>query len=309
MINTVTLNPAMDEILYIKSFEFNQMNRIQKKETCLGGKGTHLAYNLSLLGAPNATYGISFGRRGREVIDILEDCGAATRYLWYEAPETRTNYLIIDEKKNCTFLGSKGETLTADMTDKLLELMKNNVKAGDILIIAGDASNARDKEVSDKMLKLADQSGLTLYLDSSGAFLKTGIEYNPFLIKPNQQEFCELTGKEFNTAGEIAEELKGFNSVPAVMVSLGGDGWLFKYKDEILRGFPLKVDVANTAGCGDALLTGLCYGFSQGEPLLDILAYATALSASCAKMPQTIGFDPKWASEHKSKVKIEKLQF
>lgn len=141
MINTVTLNPAMDEILYIKSFELNQMNRIQKKETCLGGKGTHLAYNLSLLGAANATYGISFGRRGKEVIDILEDCGAYVCYLWYETPDTRTNYLIIDEEKNCTFLGSKGETLTVNMTDKLLELMQNNVAEGDILIIAGDASN------------------------------------------------------------------------------------------------------------------------------------------------------------------------
>ncbi len=32
MINTVTLNPAMDEILYIESFQENCMNRIQKKK-------------------------------------------------------------------------------------------------------------------------------------------------------------------------------------------------------------------------------------------------------------------------------------
>lgn len=308
MINTVTLNPAMDEILYIKSFELNQMNRIIKKESCLGGKGTHLAYNLSLLSAPNATYGVSFGRRGREVIDILEKCGAITRYLWYKTPETRTNYLVIDESKNCTFLGSKGETLTVDITDKLLSLMKENIAEGDILIIAGDASNVEDKEVSDKLLKLAEQSGCTLYLDSNGAFLKAGLEYNPFLIKPNLQEFCELTGKELFSIDEIKTELAGFNGAKAVMVSLGGDGWLFKYNGEIYRGHPLKVDVANTAGCGDALLTGLCYGFSQeNESLTDILAYATALSASCAQSPQTIGFNPEWADKHKQDVKIERL--
>ena len=49
MINTVTLNPAMDEILYIESFQENCMNRIQKKKKCLGGKGTHLAYNFHFL--------------------------------------------------------------------------------------------------------------------------------------------------------------------------------------------------------------------------------------------------------------------
>ncbi|MEG1753844.1 MAG: 1-phosphofructokinase family hexose kinase, partial [Christensenella sp.] len=64
MINTVTLNPAMDEILYIESFQENCMNRIIKKEKCLGGKGTHLAYNFSLLDVPNRTFGVSFGRCG-----------------------------------------------------------------------------------------------------------------------------------------------------------------------------------------------------------------------------------------------------
>lgn len=309
MINTVTLNPAMDEILYIESFQQNCMNRIQKKEKCLGGKGTHLAYNFSLLNVPNRTFGVSFGRCGQEVIDVLKESGADTHYLWYETPETRTNYLVVDEERNCTFLGGKGEVLTREITENLLRLMETQMQKGDTLIIAGDASNVDDKDIQKKLLEIAKKMDLKLYLDSSGAFMKEGLKYHPQLIKPNLEELSEIVGRELKNADDVVEALDELPDIPVVMVSMGGDGWVFRYEGKIYRGYGLKVQVGNTAGCGDALLTGLIYGLECNPmPVMDMLAYATALSATCAASNKTVGFDIKTAKEWMKDVKIEVIR-
>ncbi|MEA4853608.1 MAG: 1-phosphofructokinase family hexose kinase, partial [Christensenella sp.] len=100
MINTVTLNPAMDKIIYLDALNIDCMNRIQQTEKCMGGQGTHLAYNLSLLGVDNRTFGVAFGLTGKEIIDILTEAGVETKYLWYETPESRTNYLVVDNDRN-----------------------------------------------------------------------------------------------------------------------------------------------------------------------------------------------------------------
>ena len=49
MIHTLTLNPAIDRILYLDRFERNITNRIQRSQDTLGGKGTHVSINLKLL--------------------------------------------------------------------------------------------------------------------------------------------------------------------------------------------------------------------------------------------------------------------
>ena len=88
--------------------------------------------------------------RGQEVIDVLKESGADTHYLWYETPETRTNYLIVDKERNCTFLGGKGEVLTREITEKLLALMESQMEEGDTLIIAGACLECRRQGCPEK---------------------------------------------------------------------------------------------------------------------------------------------------------------
>ena len=50
MINTLTLNPAIDKILYVDRFVKNVTTRIIEQKETLGGKGTHVSLNLSFMG-------------------------------------------------------------------------------------------------------------------------------------------------------------------------------------------------------------------------------------------------------------------
>ncbi len=308
MINTVTLNPAMDKIIKVGEFNLNCMNRIRETIDCIGGKGTHIAYNLSLLGVENRTFGISFGETGKKIIKILEDCGAQTEYIWHEKPESRTNYLLIDQQKNCTFIAEAGKTLDASYTDELLALIEQNIAQQDVLVIAGDASNVEDKELQKKLLELTRRFDMRLYLDSSGDFMKKAIEYRPYMIKPNMEELAELAGFEVKTQSDVVAALEKFPAIPMAMVSMGGDGWVFRYEGRLYRGHGLKVPIQNTAGCGDALLSALIYQFEYTDSsVVEKLAFASAIATSCAMTEMTIGFDAAVARQMEKDIKIEEI--
>ena len=56
MINTLTLNPAIDRVLYLGELVKNVTNRIESVTEVIGGKGTHVSINLRLLGVVNRAF-------------------------------------------------------------------------------------------------------------------------------------------------------------------------------------------------------------------------------------------------------------
>ncbi len=298
----------MDRIIEVDTFHLNRMNRIQDTVDCIGGKGTHIAYNLSLLGVENRTFGIASGNTGKEIIRILEDCGATTEYIWRQTPESRTNYLLIDGHKNCTFLAEAGHMLNTRITDELLDRVRSHTETNDILVIAGDASNVEDEHIQMKLLDIARAKEMKLYLDSSGAFMQKGIAYHPYMIKPNMEELAELVGYEVHTPEDVVAAIGRLPDIPMIMVSMGADGWIFRFGGKLRRGHGLRIPVKNTAGCGDALLSALLYAFEYADTDLDgKLAFATALSASCAMTDMTAGFDIRDVKRLQKDVLIEEI--
>ena len=116
MIHTLTLNPAIDRILYFSRFDKNITNRIQKTVDTIGGKGTHVSINLKILGKENTAFGISHGKSGQKVINMLNEYGIEVRFKHYDdgSRETRTNYLIIEDTGDCTIAAERGVTLKTE---------------------------------------------------------------------------------------------------------------------------------------------------------------------------------------------------
>lgn len=66
MINTTTLNPAIDHIIYLNRFVRDITNRIRATQITMGGKGTHVSLNLKLMNSPSRAFG--FGVTGKQII-------------------------------------------------------------------------------------------------------------------------------------------------------------------------------------------------------------------------------------------------
>ena len=68
-----------------------------------------------------------------------------------------------------------------------------------------------------KLLQMARKMGLKLYLDSSGAFMKKGIEYAPYMIKPNLEELSELVGRDVCDVNGVVEALGELPDIPCLL--------------------------------------------------------------------------------------------
>lgn len=296
MVNTLTLNPAMDKILYIDQFQRDATNRATRQLLTVGGKGTHVSMTLQKLGVHSRAFGFGYGRIGQAIIQALEELGIETRFFYsgQDGRESRTNYIIIEQAHgSSTTVAERGVEPAAGEVEWLLDCLERETAQGDALVLAGDASNFRDPLIYGRIMRRLKEKKVRIFLDASGPSLRRSLEEGPYLIKPNRNELAELCGFAIRTDQDVLSALKKLEryDIPIVAVSLGGDGSVVKMGGELYRVKPPRVDAVNTAGCGDSFLSGILYGLEQGLAAEETLDYATAVSAAAAAWPLSTGFD------------------
>ena len=310
MINTVTVNPAIDSIIYLNTFVRNITNRIRATQVTMGGKGTHVSLNLTLMGSPSRAFGFGFGATGQRIIDMLRDGGVEPCFIYDEKGESRTNYLIVEEDtKDATLVADKGPLPSDGQVQAFYDLMRTTVGEGDFLALSGDASNFSDPTIYNKIIELLADRHVKVFLDASGSSLRACIEKSPFLAKPNKFELGQLLGRELVSEADVIQAIADTDryNVRVMAVSMGGEGSLVRSDDGLFRVRPPKVNVYNTVGCGDCYLAGMLHAFEVGMSMEDALRYATAVSAATAESALSVFFDPGRAEALLDKVVIERV--
>lgn len=306
-IHTVTLNPALDQILYLSEFHPEVTNRLEKTVCGLGGKGTHVSINLSLLGIHNTALGIVHGDTGKQIMEMLNSQGVTVCFQHYPEENSRTNYLLIEDQGACTCLSSKGVPLTEQDIARFIQFLDQKIHDGDYLVLSGDASNCPDAFVYNKIMQHLKAKNLKVFLDASGETLKQCIQEQPYLIKPNQDELSYLCGKELKCEDDIRESLISLDRyhIPVIAVSLGSSGSMVRINNKIYRVHAPEIHVKNTIGCGDCFLSGLIYGVYKNISDVDTLRIATAISAATAESELSVGFNLERAKELQDKIIID----
>lgn len=313
MIFTVTLNPAIDKILFLDEFQRSRTNRLTQTLETIGGKGTHVSINLKLQDVQSTALGIALGENGKKIVKILEGWGVEVQFLQYDLPgmESRTNYEIVENSGHiCTMVTERGPILPTRITDDLLKQIRGLVKAGDMLVLTGDASNVEDAAIYSKLTLVVKELGVKVFLDASGHYLKEGLSSSPFLIKPNFEELCFIAGRDLKTEAEIVaamQSLDGFN-IPMIAMTWNGNGAIVKNGRDFYGVNPIKVEAINEGGCGDAFLSAIIAGIEKNISIEATLKAAAAVAAAAAESEITAGFDPTRAAELKKLAVVTKIR-
>lgn len=311
MINTVTLNPAIDKVFFLSELRKNVTNRVQCVQEVIGGKGTHVSINLKLMGISNRAYGICHGATGRRIMDMLGDYEVESRFLWQDGANSRTNYLLVEDSCDCTLIAERGVDLQDSDLAGLSDAIAREVKPDDFLVLSGDTSNC-NPSVYSHLMRRVQSKGVKVFLDTSGDALADCIRQKPWLVKPNLDELSALCGKpiaEDDASVIAAADALAPYEIEVIAVSLGGAGSIVRLRNgDIYRALPPRVNVVNTIGCGDCFLAGLLRGFSEDLSMEDTLRCATGVSAATAESPSSVGFDPVRARELTAEVRIDRLR-
>lgn len=316
MIISLTLNPSVDYLYEIDSFQLGKLNRFKNPVRMVGGKGINAGRTASILGSKVWATGVLAGKNGELVRSILEKEKFSIDFLDIDG-ETRNAITIMHNNGIQTEMIEVGPYVNETIEEEILKkiIQQNNISTNIEVICLCGSVNSKNENLYQNFIKIIKKklgNDIKILADISRTQLKNVLEsdYKPYFIKPNIHEFSEIIDTVVNTKEEIVYHLKNsnlFDGVPLIIVSCGEDGAIAKFNKEI---YDLKIptiDLVNPTCSGDATVGGVAYALDNKLTTEEILRYAMASGVANA-MEEAVGFvDKKNVDDIKNKIIIKKL--
>lgn len=262
MIYTVTFNPSLDYIISTPTFQLGMTNRTSDTYILAGGKGLNVSTVLHNLEVENTALGFVAGFTGEEIIRKMEELGVKCNFIKLEEGTSRINVKL---KNDGTEINASGPIIPFDKLQQLMRQL-DELKAGDILILAGSIPSSLPPTMYQDIMKKLQNRGILILVDAEKELLLNVLPYHPFLIKPNHYELGELFGTVFHTREEVVPFAKKLQEQGAlnVLVSLANKGAvLVDAMGEVHMAPAPEGELVNGVGAGDSMVAGFLAGWLQ----------------------------------------------
>ncbi len=288
MITALMLNPCIDRTVFIDGFLYGEMNRIVEVENIPSGKGANVALAINKLGGDSAL--LMFGAKENDPVkERLSKHNIGCEVLGV-FDSIRVNTKLNNMQDNViTEINEKGAQVTPDQIEQIIKMSVDAAKKSDFFVLTGSMPKGCDSalygEIMAKIKLIAPECKIVL--DAEGEAFENGILQKPYVIKPNKYEIEMHCKKKLSSIEDVAREGMKLNEsgIEYVIISMGAEGAMISSKDGAIYAKTPKVDVINTVGAGDSLLSSSLIAIENGDNAENILKRAVA--AGCAAVSCT----------------------
>lgn len=283
---TVTLNPDLTRTIvshYIAEGYYNRAIEATRLEPT--GAGINISRALSFLGCnTEAVVLLASDATGIAYRSLISEEDFEVTPLIVDG-HTRSNTVILDTgKKIETQITEAGFEVTNREVQKIVNLLKETIREGDIMILADSLPGSAPEDAYARMCEAAHNEGATVVAAMSGDSLIKVLSTKPELVSINQVELEALFNYPVRAFGDIISCAKKF-------IDRGVDRVLVKLKDTenavlISASGSWMVEMpqgqGTSSGVQDGLLAGYLTGRLMHKPISEALELggATALYAS-----------------------------
>jgi len=306
MIVTITLNTAIDHILFVPEFRLGETIRSTRSLLSIGGKGADASYILGTLGIDNLALGFKAGVFGDRMESMLQERGVRTDFVTVGG-ETRISTLIIEPGAGQSTFTVDTLQITREHIEAFFQRFEAALDGAGCVVIGGTPPLAFPLDAYAEVIRLANNRSIPTVLDASGEALQATVSAQPTVIKPNLRELEDLAGHPLDSLEKVAraarETMRAHGC--SVIATLGEQGALAVLPEKTYHIAPLEVEVVNSAGAGDAVLAGLAHALDQHAPLEEGLRLGFAAAAAVMLTPRTADCEPAQVERFKSQVVLE----
>ncbi|WP_252059341.1 1-phosphofructokinase [Acinetobacter sp. AHP123] len=275
---TITLNPAIDVTIQLNELQVGEVNRQESVEIHAAGKGLNIAQVLKDLGHEIIVSGF-LGTTNKQIFDDhFKEAQLQSEFIYIEG-ETRQNIKIAEHSGRMTDLNGKGFLVSEQDKKNLFQKIEMILPQIDVVAIAGSLPQGFSVDELQQLIKLIQQQGKKVALDTSGKALVAAIECQPWMIKPNTDELVESYQLPAATYAEQKKLFENLAKIEHVVISMGEDGVNWLHDTHPLHAKAPKVVVKSTVGAGDSLLAGMIHGLINGFSDEETLKTATAIAS------------------------------
>lgn len=307
MITTITLNPAIDKTCRATSLIPGQVNRMESIKNIAGGKGINVTKVLLQYGYQVRAMGLFGGYTGTFIEESVKALGAECRFT-HVAGDTRCNMNIISGDGYVTEVLEPGPVISMEELSSFMADYQRALSDSEMIILSGSVPEGVPENIYEQLIDRAKEAEKKVLLDSSGVYLKKGVQALPFMIKPNAKELEILTGKKLRDRDDVIHAALHFaeKGISHVLVSMGEKGLLYVCGQEIFFAKAPSVKAVNTVGCGDSVVASFAMSLMMGEEKEELLRRAVAISAANATTLDSAVIPKETVEELYDKVEIEK---
>ncbi len=287
---TVSLNPAMDVTLWVRTLDFTEPNKTSDEKVYAGGKAVNISRVLASYGYEGCRcLGVAGSDNLQTFSTLLREDGVDFDFIQIPG-SVRENLTLVIPDKRVLKVNRAGCPVPAramhELKDKILSEIDGAGRC--LLVFAGSLPPGITVEGYKSFILSLKRENVEVALDTAVFKLEDMQEIQPFLIKPNLPEFRAMCGTDLRTEQSIikfARVLAG--SVTHVLVSLGGKGLLYVGSGGGTRVIPTPVEVRSTIGAGDTTLASFVYALEQGRDPKDAALFAAAAGTASVTLDGT----------------------
>ena len=282
MIITLTLNPAVDETMWIDRLAPGEVHRVGEVHLDPAGKGINASRMVHRLGCPTIALGLVGGDAGDMIEKALTAEGVQHHFVRVPG-ETRINVTLVEGSGVASSFYAPGPEVPPDALAALERMLEVWLPAGRVLVLAGSLPPGVPSDAYARYVRAAREAGVRVFLDASGDALGEGLEAEPDLIKPNVEEAEELLGRRLEGEAAVigaARELA--QRAGMVVLSRGSRGSVCARGRDAWRIEAPTVERRSTVGSGDSMVAGIAVSLARGDTIEAALALGTAAGAATA---------------------------
>jgi len=302
---TCTMNLAIDLFIETNTMEPRVVNRTIDDDIQANGKGVNVSLILKKLAIDSTALGFSGGFTGHYIEEFLHENGVATEFI-HVPGNTRINVFTQVKQEQTEYkLVNRGPQIPNEKISELLNVI-TKIEKGSYLCVSGSLPQGISETILLEISRIAQEKKFHLVLDSSYNSVMDCLTYQPYLLKPNEEELAKWFGQKAISLEESPKYLKRLINKGAqrVLLSFGSQGCFYADKDRIIYGNAPTGKVVNTACAGDTLLGTFIGGLLKEEVLDALLKHSIAAGSSTAFRKGLTDFSDTLDLEKQIKIKI-----
>lgn len=286
MILTLTINPAVDRNVTVDRLAFEDRGYILSRSESAGGRGINASRVIHSFGGKTQAVAISGGAAGAEFRALSKSCGFPMDLVEIDR-EIRTNMTITDKQGLTVKLNELGPPLNAGELDKIAEAVESKLDKASWLMICGSVPPGVPPHYYNHLIDLAHKRKVKTLLDTDGDALLHGLEAEPTVVCPNQQEAERLLNRALITRSHLIEAVERIHAMGAqsVVLSLGARGAIGRSPKALIEVTPPRIEALCPIGAGDALAAAFTWAMEKKKDFADALRWGVAAGTASAKLP------------------------
>lgn len=278
---TITPNPALDLGGVVDRIKPDEKTYVHDETRFPGGNAINVARILRRLDVSALATGFLGGGTGAEIDFLLKREGVKTKFVKI-AGYSRISVTVSNRSDHRqTRLSFPGPSVSKREKDRLFDLFEKR-RGASVLVVGGSLPEGFGAGDLKRLISSAKDRKIEAVIDCPGGLLREIISAGPLLIKPNLDEFQELTRSGAETLSAVYRRARRLlNHVPFVCVSSVEGGTLLVTSEGCYFGRIPKVKIRSTVGAGDSMVASMTAQIFRGNrSAQELLRWGLAASAA-----------------------------